>query len=150
VCTLPLVKECSRALLRFAASFATLAALTNDERSRAFLTLEVGAGHDGLRALVDGLAPVAASLRQEAYYTRPRFHASVAWALLATPSTDSAPAADAHAFETIEDLPPDLLPALVDTFGTRLASSKVGGFEVDRVCVRIGKTISTFALGNTA
>ena len=30
---------------RFSASFATVADLTNDEHTRTFLTLEVGAGH---------------------------------------------------------------------------------------------------------
>ena len=36
-------------MLRFRVSFATFAELTNDERTRTFLTLEVGAGHDEVR-----------------------------------------------------------------------------------------------------
>ena len=36
---------------RFSASFATISELTNDERTRTFLTLEIGAGHDEVRLL---------------------------------------------------------------------------------------------------
>jgi hypothetical protein len=38
-------------ILRFQASFATIAALKNDEMTRVFLAFEVGAGHDEVNVL---------------------------------------------------------------------------------------------------
>ncbi|KAG2365151.1 hypothetical protein BDR07DRAFT_1278095, partial [Suillus spraguei] len=67
---------------RFQASFATFSELTNDERTRTFLSLEVGAGHNELRDLLSVLSPTLRSLRQRDFYTQPRFHVSIAWALL--------------------------------------------------------------------
>ncbi|KAH7913427.1 U6 snRNA phosphodiesterase Usb1 [Hygrophoropsis aurantiaca] len=66
----------------FKGSFATFAELTNDERTRTFLTLEVGAGHGELKKMVDKLDPILRSIRQKEFYNQPRFHASFAWALL--------------------------------------------------------------------
>ncbi|KAG1822621.1 uncharacterized protein BJ212DRAFT_1477047 [Suillus subaureus] len=66
----------------FQASFATFSELTNDERTRAFLSLEVGAGHNELRELLSALSPTLQSLRQRDFYSQPRFHVSIAWALL--------------------------------------------------------------------
>ncbi|KAG0704790.1 hypothetical protein DFH29DRAFT_997284 [Suillus ampliporus] len=66
----------------FQASFATFSELTNDERTRAFLSLEVGAGHHELRNLLSALSPTLLSLRQRDFYSQPRFHVSIAWALL--------------------------------------------------------------------
>ncbi|KAG2340148.1 hypothetical protein BDR05DRAFT_938070 [Suillus weaverae] len=66
----------------FQASFATFSELTNDERTRAFLSLEVGAGHNELRDLLSALSPTLQSLRQRDFYSQPRFHVSIAWALL--------------------------------------------------------------------
>lgn len=95
------------------ASFATFSNLTNDERTRTFLCLEVGAGHREvlsvvhahlcprarcwpeepeltrraqLRALSDALTPALRSFRQQEYYEQPRFHASFAWVLLDRPA----------------------------------------------------------------
>ncbi|KAG1868989.1 hypothetical protein DFJ58DRAFT_714154 [Suillus subalutaceus] len=66
----------------FQASFATFSELTNDERTRVFLSLEVGAGHNELRDLLSALSPTLQSLRQRDFYSQPRFHVSIAWALL--------------------------------------------------------------------
>lgn len=66
----------------FQASFATFSELTNDERTRAFLSLEVGAGHNELRDLLSALSPTLQSLRQRDFYSQPRFHVSIAWVLL--------------------------------------------------------------------
>lgn len=66
----------------FQASFATFSELTNDERTRAFLSLEVGAGHNELRGLLSALSPTLQSLRQPDFYSQPRFHVSIAWTLL--------------------------------------------------------------------
>ncbi|KAG2060676.1 hypothetical protein BDR06DRAFT_476605 [Suillus hirtellus] len=66
----------------FQASFATFSELTNDERTRAFLSLEIGAGHNELRDLLSALSPTLQSLRQRDFYSQPRFHVSIAWVLL--------------------------------------------------------------------
>ncbi|KAI8973981.1 hypothetical protein BD414DRAFT_498765 [Trametes punicea] len=76
------VQKAAKSKRRFAASFATLSELTNDERTRTFLALEVGAGHDEFRRLVEELTPTLRSIRQKEFYEDPRFHASIAWALL--------------------------------------------------------------------
>ncbi|ETW82096.1 hypothetical protein HETIRDRAFT_122905 [Heterobasidion irregulare TC 32-1] len=85
------VKSLASAHCPFAASFAALAALTNDEHTRTFLCMEVGAGHLELRALSDALSPLLRALRQKEYYDAPRFHASIAWALLDPPTQPSRP-----------------------------------------------------------
>ncbi|KAG2144186.1 uncharacterized protein EDB93DRAFT_1087739 [Suillus bovinus] len=66
----------------FQASFATFSEFTNDERTRTFLALEVGAGHNELRDLLSALSPTLQFLRQRDFYSQPRFHVSIAWALL--------------------------------------------------------------------
>lgn len=79
-----------------------LSELINDEETRTFLTIEVGAGHHGvslqlfesrhhphtctqLRSLSDALTPALQAIRQQGYYPNPRFHASFGWALLHQP-----------------------------------------------------------------
>ncbi|OAX39880.1 hypothetical protein K503DRAFT_810263 [Rhizopogon vinicolor AM-OR11-026] len=66
----------------FQASFATFSEFTNDERTRAFLSIEVGAGHHELRNMLSALSPTLQSLHQRDFYNQPRFHVSIAWALL--------------------------------------------------------------------
>jgi len=79
-----------------------LSELINDEKTRTFLTFEVGAGHHEvslqvfelstnpdaytqLRSLSEALTPALQAIRQQGYYANPRFHASFAWALLHRP-----------------------------------------------------------------
>jgi hypothetical protein len=53
--------------------------LVNDERTRSFLTVGVGAGcDDRLRRLVASVDAVLARYRQPLYYADPKFHVSVA------------------------------------------------------------------------
>lgn len=66
----------------FPVSFAKFSELVNDEQTRTFLTMEIGAGHHELQSIAVALTPILRSLRQKEYYENPRFHASVAWALL--------------------------------------------------------------------
>ena len=40
-----------------------------------------------LRALADALTPALEAIKQRTYYAKPRFHASIAWALLNQPET---------------------------------------------------------------
>lgn len=60
-------------------AFAGLANLTNDEKTRQFLCLEVGYGHEELLSLVQSIDGVLASKKLPVYYEQPRFHASIAW-----------------------------------------------------------------------
>ncbi|TFY73509.1 hypothetical protein EWM64_g10503 [Hericium alpestre] len=160
------VKRAMRAVakthLPFTASFATLAELTNDERTRTFLCMEVGAGHTEFQKLSDALTPTLRAFRQKEYYDQPRFHASFAWALLNHPSQPSTPAPpgtptpepDAVSKESpsppictpIAALPDDLVSSLQAEFGSALAS-QAGVFDVQTVRVRIGKDVSEWALG---
>ncbi|KIJ14922.1 hypothetical protein PAXINDRAFT_99726 [Paxillus involutus ATCC 200175] len=76
------IQQVASSLAPFDASFATFSELTNDERTRTFLALEVGAGHVELRRCLDLLSPTLRLLRQKEFYADPKFHASIAWALL--------------------------------------------------------------------
>ncbi|KAF8489401.1 U6 snRNA phosphodiesterase Usb1 [Gautieria morchelliformis] len=145
----------------FPASFATFATFANDEKTRAFLALEVGAGHSEFCKLAEDLTPTLRSLYQSEYYAQPRFHASFAWALLdASPKLQSASCpevlsdADAtistesglfpHPSHTIREFPPSLLGSLTDELGEQLRHR--GEFGVSEIKVRIGKTVVAYPL----
>ncbi|KAF9016281.1 hypothetical protein BDZ89DRAFT_962045 [Hymenopellis radicata] len=106
----------------FTLSFAAIAELTNDEKTRTFLAVEVGAGHEELVRLSDGLKPLLRHLRQKEYYDSPRYHASIAWALV---NGDTAP------FPT---------KTLNERYQAALAG-KANFFEAERVEVKIGKDV---------
>ncbi|KAI0764719.1 U6 snRNA phosphodiesterase Usb1 [Fomes fomentarius] len=163
------VQAVARAKQKFSASFATITELTNDERTRTFLTLEIGAGHDDLKSLSNALGPTLRSLRQKEFYEDARFHVSIAWALLdgaqdlppvstapeshstvshaSTGSTsDNSPPQSSMAttFPTIPSFPASLIPRLQRDFSRELVS--VGSFEADEVHVRIGKEVKKWNL----
>ncbi|KAI0053924.1 hypothetical protein FA95DRAFT_1551702 [Auriscalpium vulgare] len=158
------VKTLARKHSPFITSLVTFSELTNDERTRTFLCMEVGAGHSELRALVDGLSPSLHKFRQKDYYEQPRFHASFAWALLDTPSslssetlsdpkvdltTESPPAATTASsleFPTIPAFPSDLISTLNAEFSQKLIT-KAGIFAADEVHIRIGQDVSGWTLG---
>ncbi|KDQ62251.1 hypothetical protein JAAARDRAFT_203423 [Jaapia argillacea MUCL 33604] len=81
------VKTLAKSHPPFTASFATFLELTNDERTRTFLTAEIGAGHAEMRAMSEALTPTLQSMRQKEFYSIPRFHASIGWALLDRPDS---------------------------------------------------------------
>ncbi|GLB38278.1 putative phosphodiesterase responsible for the U6 snRNA 3' end processing [Lyophyllum shimeji] len=167
------VKEFSKRFSPFRVSFATFCELVNDERTRTFLAMEVGAGHNELRTISDALTPTLQVLRQKEFYSDPRFHASIAWALLdgvASRQSPSLAIADADsttadpslailpsasdclkpvaepAFPTIPHLPEDLVPSLIRQYAAKLASPKTGVYDVDAITVKIGKDIHTWPL----
>jgi len=167
------VKGLSRRFAPFSVSFATFSELVNDERTRIFLTMEVGAGHSELRAISDALTPTLQAVRQKEFYSDPRFHASIAWALLdgvsscqnpslaiadvnstlaeANPTvlhavSDSLEPAVEPEFPTIPHLPKDLISSLKDQYGAKLSSTKTGIYDVDAITVKIGKEINTWRL----
>ncbi|KAG8904202.1 poly(U)-specific 3'-to-5' RNA exonuclease [Tulasnella sp. 403] len=146
------VKKIIQSVTTFDASIARLATFVNDENTRAFLSMEVGAGHEKLKEIVDALTPHIRSLRQQPYYEAPRFHISIAWALLKPQNhvvqesdggTDNA-ISNASEFPSIFEFPSELLQEMEMEFGRNIRSA--GRFAVDVVEVKIGKAVSIFRL----
>ncbi|KAF8488149.1 hypothetical protein F5888DRAFT_1623416, partial [Russula emetica] len=126
------VRDAANAHPPFVASFAAFSDLTNNERTWDFLCMEIGAGHQELRALSDALAPTLRSFRQKEDYERPHFQALFAWVLLDHPTQrsplaqtaeDSEPlpiavplkdpaSENTNSFPTIPRLPENIIPAL--------------------------------------
>ncbi|KAF8501369.1 hypothetical protein F5888DRAFT_1904723 [Russula emetica] len=126
------VRDAANAHPPFVASFAAFSDLTNDEQTQDFLCMEIGAGHQELRALSDVLALTLRSFRQKEDYERPHFNASFTWVLLDRPTQRSPPAQTAedseplpiaapledpasentNSFPTIPHLPENIIPAL--------------------------------------
>lgn len=65
----------------FTLSFAQVAQLTNDEKTRSFVTLEVGNGYNELMACLKHIDQVMKQYHQPIFYNPPRFHTSIAWCL---------------------------------------------------------------------
>lgn len=149
------VKSMASSHATFSASFASFTAFENDEKTRAFVAMEIGAGHSELRKLVDHLTPTLRGLYQKEYYSEPRFHASIAWALLKTKSranpAQSPPSLsdtdvttkDDTEFPTLSSISPEILTNLNNILSKQLSRIT---FEVDTVKVRIGKQTTTFPL----
>ncbi|KAG8991699.1 poly(U)-specific 3'-to-5' RNA exonuclease [Tulasnella sp. 427] len=120
--------------------------------SRTQSNIEVGAGHAQLKHLTDRLTPFIKSLHQEPYYSAPRFHFSVAWALLRPQSlpesigeaVDEGEDMARPPFPAISDLPPTLLEDLNSAFGREIRES--GSLMAEVIQMRIGKVVSTFKL----
>ncbi|KDR82627.1 hypothetical protein GALMADRAFT_238043 [Galerina marginata CBS 339.88] len=167
------VKNIAKAHKAFIVSFAILSELINDEKTRTFLTMEVGAGHHELRSLANSLAPAIEAVRQQAYYVKPRFHASIAWALpnnrpgtsgplpvasdgtygpCATegirvpPSNPNSPITGTDVFPTIACFPPEVITTLNERYGSELSSPKVGAFTVESITLKIGKDMISWNL----
>ena len=126
--------------------------------------------HFQLRSLVGALAPALRAIRQQEYYDNPRFHASIAWALISRPqdslesiSSDNTHAThpaqpeyispststvedSAEAFPTISGLPPELITSLIERYSARLSSPYIGNFDVEKVVVKIGKETTSWRL----
>ena len=159
----------------FHVSFTTLSELTNDEKSRTFLTMDIGAGFPEASPLsflkyhlfscmqmcnlCEALSPALRSIRQQEYYTNPKFHASIGWALLhqaretrAMPKSPDPPgsAADSPKEETtssqelptISCFPQEMITALNKKY--KLSSLKDGIFPVEALTLKIGKETSTW------
>ncbi|KAI8982415.1 hypothetical protein BDF20DRAFT_866808 [Mycotypha africana] len=65
----------------FHVSFAQAATLVNDEKTRAFYTLEIGKGYNELYSCMQSIDRVMNKYRLPVFYDPPRFHTSIAWAL---------------------------------------------------------------------
>ncbi len=127
-----------------------------------------------LRGMSNALSPTLRSIRQQEYYTDPKFHASIAWALLhqtgqrpppfpaessnntlssAVSSNDpvtrlSEPDTDGSAsfkeFPTIAGFPPDMISTLNANYGAKISSPTVGSLVVETTTLKIGKETFTW------
>ncbi|KAG0077829.1 poly(U)-specific 3'-to-5' RNA exonuclease [Linnemannia elongata] len=66
---------------RFNVNFSGVQSFSNDDQTRSFLSLRVGAGHAQLESLVAEMDVIAQRYSQPKFYPDPQFHASFAWAL---------------------------------------------------------------------
>ncbi|KAK0494028.1 U6 snRNA phosphodiesterase Usb1 [Armillaria luteobubalina] len=135
------VKSLALTHSRFTLSFSTFAELINDERTRSFLTIEVGAGHQQLSQLSIALTPILQTFRQKDYYAEPRFHASIAWALRGEAPSDSQ-----TQFPTITGIPSQLIDKLNQEYQSRLSAKSMNFYDADTICVKIGKDVSSWRL----
>ncbi|KAJ7070046.1 U6 snRNA phosphodiesterase Usb1 [Mycena amicta] len=135
----------------FKASFARISSLTNDDATRIFLVLEIGAGHHELSALTNEFTPILRGMRQNEYYAAPRFHASIGWALLPgdTQSESHPNLATSSSNLSSPVFSPTLLPALNAEYGARL-NSGVKSFDVGEIAIKIGKNVASWMLGARA
>ncbi|KAJ7081385.1 hypothetical protein B0H15DRAFT_854980 [Mycena belliarum] len=151
----------------FTASFAQITQLVNDEGTRIFLALEIGAGHHELACLSNALTPALRAIHQQEYYTSPRFHASIGWSLLGGRTSASQADVDPPSHSpgsippdprnssvpanhpSITEFPPSLLPTLNQEYASRLTGSTVKSFDVAEICMKIGKDVSRWRLSGT-
>ncbi|KAJ7242870.1 U6 snRNA phosphodiesterase Usb1 [Mycena haematopus] len=155
------VKLIAEKSLPFTASFARISEFVNDEGTRIFLALEIGAGHHELTTLTTSLTPTLRAIRQQEFYSSPRFHASIGWALLASSpqathtNGDQVPISSTSiksktTFVSLipneySQFPPALLPTLNEQYGSLLASS-VKSFDINEIRIKIGKEVSRWRL----
>ena len=119
-----------------------------------------------MEVLSNSIHPTLQLLRQKEFHKEPRFHISIAWALLESapissiesslfePSVNSPGAKEndkrrKKMARAIHSFPSNLVPALNTLFMKELSSGVVGTFDVDRLCVRIGKEVSNWNLTGT-
>ncbi|EPQ26528.1 uncharacterized protein PFL1_05850 [Pseudozyma flocculosa PF-1] len=148
---------------RFPVSFSRLDHLVNDDRTRDFLVLEVGAGWKELKALAESLSTALYRLvRAKPYYEEARFHASVGFVSMVddiigdeghsmpsqpAPAAESAPdgqGASAAAAEAAAEAPAVVGPRpRGDAEDTRAAEiRRCPPFLVDRIGIRVGKQVT--------
>ncbi|CAE6458493.1 unnamed protein product [Rhizoctonia solani] len=156
------VRKAAMERTQFLASFARFTTLTNDDQSRTFLCVEIGAGHNEFQALSQSLSAHLALLRQLSYYPQPRFHISIAWVLTHGSSSSApaesdqgAPASPTEAGDSTHKQAPEprmysptsissLVGKLQPKFSEQLL--KLGRFDVQGVEVKIGKDIHKWPL----
>ncbi|KAH7103397.1 hypothetical protein BKA62DRAFT_60253 [Auriculariales sp. MPI-PUGE-AT-0066] len=147
------VQQLAGKLSSFFASFADLASLVNDDKSRGFLVMEVGAGHEQLAQMSQAANRILKLLRHDEFYSEPRFHASVAWTLLNPPlyqqTSSSTPSSTSlTTLQQFDGFPEDLLNSLRTDFSENLRRSD--SVLIERVAVRIGKSEHSWNLKNHA
>jgi hypothetical protein len=117
------------------------------------------------QCLAEALSPVLQGIRQKEYYTDPRFHASIAWAHLDRPNNEDnldlvtvspskssklenelGPGGSGVELPSVSHIPKELLTALNERYCTRLASPKIGMFDVEKIHVKIGREVFSWYL----
>jgi len=116
--------------------------LENDDQSRVFLAVQVGAGHEQLATLTDALTPALRAIKQNEFYPKPKFHVSIGWALLDKKGT----AKSTGGFPTVAEFPQDVIEGLNRDFAPQLRRPSTY-VEVEQVCVKIGKDAFRWGLG---
>ena len=119
-----------------------------------------------MRYLCEALSPALKSIHQQEYYTTPRFHASLGWALLhkarqtTSPDPQSIPrncaadsvttkppnerATSSQEWPTISCLPQELITALNRKYSEKLSSLNDAFCSAEAVTLKIGKEIFTW------
>jgi len=116
--------------------------LENDDNSRAFLAVQVGAGCSQLGALTDALTPALRAIKQSEFYPKPKFHVSIGWALLKRDGADNS----TEDFPTTAELPQDVIEDLNRDFASKLRRPSAH-VEAEEVCVKVGKDAFRWGLG---
>ncbi|EPB83698.1 hypothetical protein HMPREF1544_09548 [Mucor circinelloides 1006PhL] len=116
------IKAALRDIQRFDVSFAQISHLTNDEKTRSFLTLEIGHGYNQLHKCMKFVDNVMREYHKPIFYDPPRFHASFAWSLKQS---------------TIASIriPPHVIEQIVSNV-----------FSIDKVYVKMGNRLETVSL----
>lgn len=127
----------------------------------------ISISHTQLRLMSESLIPILRRIRQKEFYTDPRFHASIGWALILQNPTSTAQAVavaegsplaskvrneandtpDAQ-LPTVSSLPRELVTTLQKEFGTALLTRSIGRFSVESLCVKIGKDTTRWSLSS--
>ena len=115
-----------------------------------------------LQKLCSDLAPLLQSLRQPSYYSAPRFHTSIAWALLdrvrkpsegkptaavslPTRMTDTnltvMTPAESQIPAQFAGIPGEVIRKLNSAFRDRLSSPSIGCFDAESISLKIGKDV---------
>ena len=160
------LSTCLATTPRFRLSLAGLKPYTNGQ-GRAFLALRIGAGVKELKRLLDAVEGVLRTENLPGYHQDAEFHASFAWALNDTASSDTTDAAQSckEASGDVNDsaeaevlvAPSDethlgpfsdtLLRRLEQEYGRRILDAQPrGGWQADHVEVKVGKTIASIPL----
>ncbi|KAF9362386.1 poly(U)-specific 3'-to-5' RNA exonuclease [Mortierella sp. NVP85] len=75
------VRDAFKNKKRFNISFSGVQSFSNEEGTRSFLSLRVGAGHAEIEGLLADMDVIAERYSQPKFYDDPQFHASFAWAV---------------------------------------------------------------------
>ncbi|KAK3829467.1 MAG: hypothetical protein JOS17DRAFT_215674 [Linnemannia elongata] len=75
------IRDTFKSRKRFNVNFSGVQSFSNDDQTRSFLSLRVGAGHAQLENLVAEMDVIVQRYSQPKFYPDPQFHASFAWAL---------------------------------------------------------------------
>ncbi|CAO3614233.1 unnamed protein product [Mucor fragilis] len=115
------IKAALRNAKRFDVSFAQISHLTNDEKTRSFLTLEVGHGYNQLLKCMKHVDNVMREYHKPVFYNPPRFHTSIAWSL------KQSTIASIH-------IPPQVIEETVANV-----------FNIDKVYIKMGNRLETIS-----